>query len=52
MKAFSQRQLQEAKRRFMEKCRGSRAVTPIEPSNVEAIVDQFVKELEQANERK
>lgn len=45
-KAFTAGQLEAAKRRFLEKCRGSRAITPIEPTNVENIIDQFLRELD------
>jgi hypothetical protein len=43
---FSKPQLEAAKRRLLEKCKGSRAITPIEPTNVENIIDQFLQELE------
>ena len=45
MKSFSQAALAQAKKRYLEKCRGPRAVTPIEPNTVEAIIDQFLEEL-------
>jgi len=44
---FSRKELEAAKQRFLEKCRGKLAVTPIETTNVEAIVDMFIGELEE-----
>lgn len=46
MKAYTKRELEAAKRRFLVKCHGSRAITPIEPTNVENIIDQFILELD------
>jgi hypothetical protein len=38
--------LESAKRRFLKKCQGPRAITPIEVTNVESIIDQFIQELD------
>jgi len=46
VKTFTRLQLEAAKRRFLKKCQGSLAVTPIESTNVENILDQFLRELE------
>ena len=45
MKTFTKNQLEAAKRRLLEKCRGKLSITPIETTNVECIIDLFLKEL-------
>ena len=44
-KKFTEKQLDQAKRRLLEKCRGKLSITPIETTNVECIIDLFLKEL-------
>jgi hypothetical protein len=46
LETFTRGKLEVAKRRLLEKCKGSRAITPIEPTNVENIIDQFLLELD------
>lgn len=42
---YSIDRLRAAKQRFLAKCRGPRAVCPIEPATVGCIIDQFLAEL-------
>ena len=44
-KKFTKRQLDQAKKRLLEKCRGKLSITPIETTNVECIIDLFLEEL-------
>ena len=44
-KWLTRKQLDQAKKRLLEKCRGKLSITPIETTNVECIIDLFLKEL-------